>query len=86
MNGHVDNGGRSLVSVSVKASAPSAWAAFEAWVDTGFTGELVLPQAAISFLGLSQSGTISAELGDGSSVVLKRPHPIFSTGCSPSLL
>jgi len=39
-------------------------------VDTGFTGELVLPQERISTLGLLQSAAVKAELGDGSEVVL----------------
>jgi clan AA aspartic protease len=71
MNGHVDNAGRSLISISLKAFSQSTPTQLEAWIDTGFTGELVLAQATISALGFSQSGTVNAELADGSSVVLK---------------
>jgi clan AA aspartic protease len=68
MTGRVDSAGRALVDVTVKASSQSAPRQLEAWIDTGFTGELVLPQATISALGLLQSGTVTAELGDGSSI------------------
>jgi clan AA aspartic protease len=43
----------------------------EAWIDTGFTGELVLPQDQIAALGLSRSAVVTAELGDGSHTVLE---------------
>lgn len=71
MNGRVDSGGRALLRVSVKALGPSSGTQLEAWIDTGFTGELVLPQSVVSALGLPQSGTVGAELGDGSDVVMK---------------
>lgn len=56
----------------VTVSAPNKLRAHEveAWLDTGFTGELVLSDELIADLNLIQSGTISAELGDGSEVVL----------------
>ncbi len=41
-----------------------------AWVDTGFTGELVLPQDTIATLGFPRSAVVKAELGDGSETVL----------------
>jgi clan AA aspartic protease len=71
MNGRVDDSGRALVRLTAKAGTLSPSLEIEAWVDTGFTGELVLPQFLISRLGLLQSATVSAELGDGSSVTLK---------------
>src|SRR2546428_13919475 len=43
----------------------------EAWIDTGFTGELVLPQDQIAALGLPHSAVVTAELGDGSATVLE---------------
>ncbi len=42
------------------------------WIDTGFNGDLVLPQEEISNLGLPQSGTVKAILADGSEVALQR--------------
>ena len=70
MNGHVDSAGRALVSISVKPSATAAAVEIEAWVDTGFTGELVLPQERIVALGLPLSAVVRVELGDGSETVL----------------
>ncbi len=70
MNGRVDAGGRGLVRITVKATAQSLPMQSEAWIDTGFTGDLVLPQATISSLNLPQSGTVGAELGDGSVTVM----------------
>lgn len=70
MNGWVDSSGRALIRIIVKSSTRSLPMEMEAWVDTGFTGELVFPQERISALGLPQSATVTAELGDGSEVVL----------------
>ena len=42
-----------------------------AWVDTAFTGELVVPRATIDRLGLTQSSAVMAGLADGKEVVLE---------------
>lgn len=70
MNGWVDPGGRALIPITLKAPAQSLPTQLEAWIDTGFTGDLVLSQATIFSLGLPQSGTVGAQLGDGSSTVM----------------
>ncbi|REJ91606.1 MAG: hypothetical protein DWQ34_14265 [Planctomycetota bacterium] len=44
----------------------------EVWIDTGFNGDLVLPQQQIDRLALQQSGTVKAVLADGSEIALKR--------------
>jgi clan AA aspartic protease len=46
--------------------------AVQAWIDTGFNGDLVLPQREIDDLSLSSSGTVKAILADGSEVALLR--------------
>lgn len=66
MRGFVDNGGRSLLAVQLRANGDSDSVEVEVWVDTGFTGDLVLPQAVIDALGLIQSGSVDAVLADGS--------------------
>jgi clan AA aspartic protease len=71
MIGRVGASGRALVQIVVMSAGRNSPLAIEAWIDTGFTGELVLPHAVISDLGLLQSGTVEAELGDGSSKVLR---------------
>ncbi len=72
MNGHVDNDGRALVTVSVRPPDVAASHEVEAWIDTGFNGDLVLPQQQIDDLRLPPSGTVKAILADGSEVALRR--------------
>ncbi|MDA0834094.1 MAG: clan AA aspartic protease [Planctomycetota bacterium] len=70
MNGHVDEGGRSLVKISLSPSDVAAPHEIQAWIDTGFTGDLVLPETLVEELALPSSGTVHAILADGSQVVL----------------
>ena len=72
MNGRVDNHGRALVFVSVQTANAEGSHEVEAWIDTGFNGDLVLPQQLIDNLSLPQSGTVKAILADGSELALKR--------------
>ena len=62
MRGTVDNGGRSLLTVVLTLGNSSTTADVEAWIDTGFTGELVMPQRVIASLGLTKSGSVDAVL------------------------
>ncbi len=71
MKGIVDNGGRSLLTVHIRSSAGANAAEVEVWIDTGFTGDLVMPQASIDALGLLQSGSVDAVLADGSQTELR---------------
>ena len=71
MKGHVDNIGRALVIVFVRPSESAAVREIQAWIDTGFNGDLVLPQRQIDDLALPQSGTVKAILADGSEVALR---------------
>ena len=71
MKGHVDNSGRAIVAVSVQSSTEAVAREIQAWVDTGFNGDLVLPQQQIDDLALPHSGTVKAILADGSEVALK---------------
>ena len=64
MIGHVDNFGRAIVTVSIRASSVAATHDLQAWIDTGFNGELVLPQQQIDLLELRPSGTLKAILAD----------------------
>lgn len=71
MNGIVDNGGRSLIAVKLKKTVDSSDVAWvDVWIDTGFTGELVLPKALIESLSLEKSGSVDAILADGSQTEL----------------
>jgi clan AA aspartic protease len=59
------------VRIRLTSPANATTMEIEAWVDTGFTGELVLPQDRIAALGLPRSAVVTAELGDGSQTVLE---------------
>lgn len=71
MNGCVDGTGGALIRIAVKSLEKSAPTHLDAWIDTGFTGELSLPAPVIVKLGLSQAGLMDVELGDGSHVAMK---------------
>lgn len=62
------------MSVELKPRWESDPVSIPVWVDTGFTGELVLPRTIIDQLHLDQSGSVDAILADGSRVEL----PTFS--------
>ena len=70
MTGLVDDYGRSLISITVRHPGTALAATWDAWVDTGCTGELVIPKPHISTLGLTCSGQVKAGLADGSVVFL----------------
>ena len=70
MRGVVDDGGRSLLTVQLKSNDDTDFVEVEVWIDTGFTGDLVLPQAVIDAMGLVQSGSVDAVLADGSQTEL----------------
>lgn len=72
MNGQVDSFGRALVTVSVRPSDVAATHNVQVWIDTGFNGNLVLPQQQIDDPELPESGTVKAILADGSEVTLQR--------------
>jgi len=68
MKGSIDENGRALLTVQVAPDSESRPTAIEAWVDTGFTGDLVLPRKTIDTLELRQSGSVDAILADGSEI------------------
>jgi clan AA aspartic protease len=72
MIGRIDNRGRALVTIALRSVSGDQTSTVEAWIDTGFTGALILPRETIRNLGLSKVGSIGAELGDGSTVFLDR--------------
>jgi clan AA aspartic protease len=72
MKGQVDSFGRALVTVTIRSSDVAPAHDVQAWIDTGFNGDLVLPQQEIDQLGLPESGTVKAILADGSEVALQR--------------
>lgn len=71
MNGQVDDAGRALIVLKARAAEDKGPADLTAWIDTAFTGELVVPRATISALSLAQSASVLARLADGTQVVLE---------------
>lgn len=71
MKGLIDESGRALLRVELRSSPESSASLVDVWIDTGFTGELVLPFPTIQALGCVQSGSVDAILADGSQIELK---------------
>lgn len=65
MNGRVDFKGRAVLVVDVRAAGDAPEMRVDAWIDTGFTGELVMPRSQIQRLKLKRGMMVSAVLGDG---------------------
>lgn len=70
MKGFVDNGGRALIEIELRKSDGGVSTSIDVWVDTGFTGDLVMPVALIESLKLEPSGSVDAILADGSQIAL----------------
>lgn len=70
MIGSVDLSGRALLSIELRRDAQSPPSPVEVWIDTGFTGDLVMPQTKIDGIQLQRSGSVDAILADGSQIQL----------------
>ncbi|MEM6330581.1 MAG: clan AA aspartic protease [Planctomycetota bacterium] len=70
MRGRVDDWGRALVPIQIAATPDGHFQQLEAWVDTGFNGELVISKELIGVLGLSRASTSDAVLANGAQVTL----------------
>lgn len=71
MIGEVDESGRALLNLRIRATQDAEPGELVVWVDTAFDGELVVPQDVITNLELSQSAAVKATLADGTDVVLE---------------
>jgi clan AA aspartic protease len=71
VTGRVDDQGRALLVVSVRHPAGGPETTFEAWVDTGFNGDLVLPRGQVATLGLPVGFGSHAVLANGSQIELE---------------
>ncbi len=70
MNGKVDASGRALIAIDVWRDERAEAQALTVWVDTAFTGELVISRRVVRQLGFNQSSVVAAELADGKQVLL----------------
>jgi clan AA aspartic protease len=71
MKGTVDTSGHALLPIRLRQPHSSTEIEVDAWVDTGFTGELMLPQERLISFGAPLGPTIHAVLADGSQVELQ---------------
>lgn len=71
MKGIVDGSGRAILRISILSGDDARKQVIEAWVDTGFTGDLVIPRSIIESLGLKPSGAIDGILADGTQTQLE---------------
>jgi clan AA aspartic protease len=71
VDGKVDSSGRALVVLQVRSERDAKATDLTAWIDTAFTGELVIPHTTIRKLKLKQSAAVAAGLADGTQVVLE---------------
>jgi clan AA aspartic protease len=69
--GGVDDYGRALLPITVYHAETSATMVIEAWIDTGFTGALLLTQSQIAALALARSAGAPGQLADGSRIVFE---------------
>ncbi|MCX6617206.1 MAG: hypothetical protein NTZ98_14045 [Acidobacteria bacterium] len=67
LTGSLDNAGHPVIKISVYGIDPKFQKEFEALVDTGFTGFLMMPLTESFPLALTLYGTSSWTLADGSS-------------------
>lgn len=74
MNGHVDAAGRALVTLRLRPRPRSVSTDLTVWIDTAFTGDLVISREKIRQLGLPLSGPVPALLADGGEVLMDSFH------------
>jgi len=71
VNGIIDEFGRALVTLSIRANQDAEPTDIQAWIDTAFNGELVMPRRMIEAAQLEQTAGIEARLADGNAVMLE---------------
>ena len=64
--GIVDEYGRALVPLLFQTQPQGTPIEITVWIDTAFTGDLVLPRSTISQLALKRVSNVEARLADGS--------------------
>jgi clan AA aspartic protease len=69
--GTVDELGRALVTLTIRANQDAEPTNIQAWIDTAFNGELVMPSRMIEAAQLEQTAGIEARLADGNAVTLE---------------
>jgi len=71
VNGTVDGFDRALMTLAIRANRDSEPTSIQAWIDTAFNGELVMPRRIVEAAQLEQSAGIEARMADGNAVTLE---------------
>ena len=71
MIGTVDDYGRALCFITVRHPATCVTVTLQAWIDTGFTGGVMLTRSQISGLGLSATAAARGTLADGTQTLFE---------------
>ena len=71
MKGYVDDQQRALLPIRVCAAENDERQEILVWIDTAFTGSLVIPKATASALQLKKESSVEAILADGNLVELE---------------
>ena len=74
MKGYVDQSGRAFLPVEIVSETLPTGIQIDVWIDTGFTGELILPEVVVKQLSLPVSGSVDGILADGSHTELSTYH------------
>lgn len=74
MRGMVDDTGRAILPVEILCTKHPMGVQVDVWIDTGFTGDLVLPETLIKDLKREVTGSIDGVLADGSQVERSTYH------------
>jgi hypothetical protein len=77
MKGIVDDSGRAILPVEILCTKHPTGVQVDVWIDTGFTGDLVLPESLVEDLELEVTGAIDLSLP----VELVWPSQRFGSDC-----
>ncbi len=59
MKGIVDDSGRAILPIQILCPKHPSGVQVDAWIDTGFTGDLVLPESLVEDLELEVTGPVT---------------------------
>jgi len=68
MTGRVDDEGRALLVVGLRRMTGASPVNVSTWIDTAFTGDVVLPRSQIASLGLPVKSAVPAVSADGTGI------------------
>jgi len=85
ITGRVDDYGRALVPITLSDPLTGIAATVEAWIDTAFTGGLLLTPSHIAALGLVRTSAVPGSLANGSQVIFEAFRCVVHWFGSPRL-